>query len=272
MRMNKAWTLLLVVCAAMGCGDDLRGMAMAGLAVAPGPTATVMPRGAGELAVSWTAIDGATSYSVWQSADGGDQALAASVFDSQGGPPPTSFIATGMVAGSRYCFAVTAVLRDGNETAQGVAACMVMGDVGGMVRTKVIATSPTGPHPWVTIDLTNGSATTNLNEYFTVGDRLREVRVRVVDNTQPGSCVGCSGPTRLVSNLRRYSPSTGGNAFPIASSAPSSGSGAFQVLTIPALDIPVSANGDMLSLQTIDFSGVAPTTVWSVEVDYQPGR
>jgi hypothetical protein len=229
----------------------------------------------GQLAVNWATDAAAWKYYVYQSTGGGALSFVASVLDPSAAPPaPTTWTATGLTGGE-YCYAIQSQYLDGSMSAIGEQGC---GEAvgGGMpadaILTRVIAPNPIGAHPWMVIDVVAGvgNATTNLDGQFTVGDRIREIRVRVVDNTQPGSCVGCAGPTRLISNLRRYSIATGGDPFTINSSAPSNGGGTFQVLTIPVLDIPVLANGDILSLQTIDFSGIAPTTVWSIEVDYQP--
>jgi hypothetical protein len=267
---------MLSMALSMFAGCEMTGDGVATQAVVgPGGVVVTATTVAGELAVSWSAdTAGPFKYYVFQSNDpDGPFEQVASVLKSDASPPaPTAYTASGLAAGA-YCYAIKSQYGDGTESALGAAGCGTAAGSGppvGSIRTRVIAPNPTGAHPWVNIDVVAGvgNATTNLDEHFTVGDRIREIRILVADNTMPGPAVGYSGPTRLVSNLRRYSTATGGNPFPVANSNPSDGSGAFQVLAIPGLDVEVLAGGTLYSLQTIDFIGVASTTVWSIEVDY----
>lgn len=139
------------------------------------------------------------------------------------------------------------------------------------MRTKIIAPNPTGIPSYTVIDVVGsgvGNATQNLDAYLSVGDHIRAIRLFVQDNTQSGGAVGYNGPTKLVSSLKSYSPSTGAVPTTIATSNVSNGSGTLQQLSMTGLDIPVAAGGAQHSLQTIDFIGVAPAVVWSIEIDY----
>lgn len=84
---------------------------------------TVTVRDVGQLAVSWSADHEASSYQVFQSESGGALAFAASVFDSGGGPPPTSYIADGLTNGVRYCYAIEATYADGSTSGVGTPTC-----------------------------------------------------------------------------------------------------------------------------------------------------
>lgn len=268
--MRTMLLIMVAMCAGCAGGDeDAAVQAVAG----PGGV-TVTPRAAGQLAVSWSADPAAVKYYVFQGAGGGLPSFAASVLDSGGGPPSTSYIATGLSDGVRYCYAIESAYADGTMSDMGAAGCGTATG-GGVppvaVHTRVIAPNPTGIPAYSVIDIVNlgtGNATTNLDEYFTVGDHLRAIRLYVQDSTQPGPCVGCSGPTRLVSRLKAYSPSTGSVPTTLATSNISDGTGIVQVLAMTQLDVAIVGGGVTHSLQTIDNIGVAPTIVWSIEVDY----
>lgn len=257
MRNYLIALVMLVGCS--GSGDDLRGVAMAGLG-APPPTVTVTARTDG-LAVSWTAIASATSYSVYRSA-----APVASVT-----APTTSYVDSDLTAGSTYCYAVTGAFDDGSETPQSTAVCAVAG--GGAVRpvrTKVIAPSNDGVRPYVVIDITQGVGheTLNLDGFLDVGDHIRAARVHVTDSPLHGPAVGGSGPTEMQTTLRAFSPSTGSTPIVLAQSQISDGSGREQTLLISGLDIAIVTGGSTHSLQVLQQFGNAPTVVWSIEVDY----
>lgn len=84
---------------------------------------TVTVRDAGQLAVSWTADPVAARYLVYQSAGGALPALVATVLDSGGGAPATSWIATGLTSGVEYCYSIRSVFADGGVGAPGGSAC-----------------------------------------------------------------------------------------------------------------------------------------------------
>lgn len=96
--MQNRLTWLAMVLALAACGAESGG-AIAQAVKGPSVTVTARPDPR-QLAVSWTADPAATSYQVFQSANGGTFALAASVFDSSGGPPSTSWIADGGIGGN----------------------------------------------------------------------------------------------------------------------------------------------------------------------------
>lgn len=120
--------LLLAAVSSAACEVARDGTTMQAVA---GPAVTVTVRGEGQLAVSWTADAAASQYQVFQSAAGGALAVVASVFDSSGGAPPTSYVADALTASVQYCYAVRAGYPDGTvselatprcETAAGAAA------------------------------------------------------------------------------------------------------------------------------------------------------
>lgn len=90
-----------------------------------GPSVTVTARAEGELAVSWTPDAAASQYQVFQSVAGGELTFLAAVFDSAGGPPPTSYIADSLTRGVRYCYAVLAVRPDGSMSELSAQRCAV---------------------------------------------------------------------------------------------------------------------------------------------------
>lgn len=138
--------------------------------------------------------------------------------------------------------------------------------------TKVIAPG-SGLPAYATLDITAGvgNVTANLDQHFSVGDRIRAIRLIVQDNTMPGA-IGYSGPTELIARFKAYSPATGSVPTTLATSNTSNGSGTVQTLSITGLDVAVIGGGTTHSLQTIDYIGAAPTVVWSIEVDYIPAR
>lgn len=109
-------TMILIVVAMVGCvpvGERAVAQAVAA------PRVSVTVRAAGELAVSWTEDLAAVRYNVRESS-----ALVASVFDSGGGPPATSWIATGLDE-REHCYTVESVYADGETSSPGAAACAV---------------------------------------------------------------------------------------------------------------------------------------------------
>jgi hypothetical protein len=135
------------------------------------------------------------------------------------------------------------------------------GDVKHGIKTKVIAPNPTGIPPYATMDvaLSVFNYTANLDGYFRLGDRIREVRLYVQDNT--------SGPTTLVSSLKTYAAPSG-TPSTIGTSNTSNGSGSLQVLTISGLSTSIVGGGVTHSLQTIFATSNAASLVWAIEVDY----
>lgn len=252
--------MILAAVLFVGCtSGDMRGVAMAGLG-APPPTVTVTARADG-LAVSWPSIS-VVSYSVFRNG----------VPISMVTAPTTSYVDTDLVAGATYCYAVTGVFDDGSETPASSPVCAAAPGGGAPVRTKAIAPSSDGLHPYVTIDVTQGVGheTLNLDGYFDVGTHIKAVRVHVTDSPLHGPAVGGSGPTEMQATLRLFSPSTGSVPTVLAQSGFSNGSGHEQTLSISGLDAAIAAGGITHSLQVLQQFGNAPTVVWSIEVDYIP--
>lgn len=251
------------------CAMDGDGVTMQAVAGPGGVTVTV--RAEGQLAVNWTPDAAAVKYYVFRST-GGVPAFIASVLDSSGGAPSTSYIDTGLTGGTSYCYAIESGYADGSTSDHGAAGCATAAGDGAAsaMRTKVIAPSPDGVHPYVTIDVAQGVGheTVNLDGYFNVGDRIRSVRVHATDNPQHGGAVGGPGPTELQATLRAFSPSTGAAPIILAQSGFTDGSGHEQTLSIPGLDAAITAGGITHSVQVLPSLGDAPTVVWSVEVDY----
>lgn len=109
----RTMTMVAMWMVTMQAGCELASDATAVQAVA-GPSVTVTVRDVGQLSVSWTADSAATSYQVYQSAGGGAFSLVATVFDSGGGAPATSWIADELSAGA-YCYAIRAVYPTGQS-------------------------------------------------------------------------------------------------------------------------------------------------------------
>jgi len=97
----------------------------------PGPTVTVTQRATGDLALSWSEDASASAYHVFQSAAGGAYVDVATVFDSSGGPPATSYIASGLTAGTVYCYAIQSSYASGAVSNPGAVACMASTGSGG---------------------------------------------------------------------------------------------------------------------------------------------
>lgn len=136
-------TILLIAMTMAGCLASGERSTMQAVAA---PSVTVVPRSASELAVSWTADPLAVRYSVLE---GG--AIAASVFDSSGGAPSTSWIATGLSPG-QHCYAVEAAYADGATSNRSAPACAVAGAVPSVEGARTV---------WIPASafvLTNGSA------------------------------------------------------------------------------------------------------------------
>lgn len=110
---------LVVGCAAGG--DSVAVQAVAG----PGGV-TVTERAAGELAVSWAADPAASQYRLWRST-GGTPSLVATVFDSAGGKPSTSYIDTGLASGILYCYSVQSLYPGPAASDIGAATCATAG-------------------------------------------------------------------------------------------------------------------------------------------------
>lgn len=111
----------LVACA-VGDGVTDQSQAIAG----PGGV-TVSPRDAGQLAVSWSADGAAAQYRVFRS-QGAGAALVATVFDSGGGSPSTSYIDTGLAGSTSYCYAIQSTYPGGAASDIGAPGCGLAAD------------------------------------------------------------------------------------------------------------------------------------------------
>lgn len=127
MRTMMKVVAVAIAAAVTGCmaGCVAAGGERSTVQAVAGPSVTVTPRAAGELAVSWTADATASRYQVFQSVAGGELTFLAAVFDSVGGPPPTSYIADSLIRGVRYCYAVLAVRPDGSMSELSAQRCAV---------------------------------------------------------------------------------------------------------------------------------------------------
>lgn len=136
MQAKIMTTVAMAVVTLAACGVDGDGVTTQAVA---GPSVTVAPRpDPSQLAVSWTAVAGASAYQVFETANGGPAMLAATL---TGAPPSTSYVADGLTAGARYCFALVVVLSDGSASDVSAAVCAVIG-TGGSGPAQVTITFP----------------------------------------------------------------------------------------------------------------------------------
>lgn len=84
---------------------------------------TVAAPAVGQLVVTWSADLAAVKYYVYQSVSGGDFGYVASVVDSSGGPPPTTWTALGVISGIGYCYAIQSAYADGTMSDIGAPGC-----------------------------------------------------------------------------------------------------------------------------------------------------
>lgn len=132
------WKMFLIVVTCVGCVAS--GGERAAVQEVTGVTVTV--RDAGQLAVSWTVDPLASRYLVYQSVGGALPALVATVFDSGGGAPSTSWIATNLTGGVEYCFAIRSGFADGGVGAPGGSGCATAGEAP-MPATSPLPTATT---------------------------------------------------------------------------------------------------------------------------------
>lgn len=132
------WLAIGALVAVAGCVDNLSSETQE---VAGPSGVTVTVRAVDQLAVSWTAVPTANKYYVFQSSGGAPLTFAASILDSSGGQPPTSYIATGLAASVAYCFAVSATFPDGTESDLSAVACAASGG-GGPALPPITITYP----------------------------------------------------------------------------------------------------------------------------------
>ena len=115
-------TMILIAVMMGGCvASGAEGAVVQAVAGPGGVTVTPRPE-AGQLAVSWTADPAATQYRVMRSS-GQAFALVATVFDSSGGTPTTSYIDTGLTPGAQYCYAIVSIYADASTSSLGTAGC-----------------------------------------------------------------------------------------------------------------------------------------------------
>lgn len=116
--MLRISLFLIAVTACVSPGASTASQSIAGPS---GVTVTPRPD-VGALAVSWNADASANQYRVFRSVNGDGFSFLDVVFDSSGGPPPTSMIDTSTVPGVRYCYAVQAI-TDVGSTDVGAPGC-----------------------------------------------------------------------------------------------------------------------------------------------------
>lgn len=269
-RISALLTPLLVAHVLAACVAD-PGAAPPGVrgttqAVAGPAGVTVTVRAVDQLAVSWTAVPTAVKYYVFQSVAGAPLAFAASILDSSGGAPPTSYIATGISSGVGYCYAVSAVFPDGTESdlstgcgpdgtpsplrSVRVTVPLLAAGAGSVFPARFLATSGS---QGVSVQLPS----------LPVGAIVTEVDARVRDNL--------SGPTKVVLALAEQ-VDDGFVAPVIPPTAPSAGTGAFQTLALVGLHRPVQALHTYYAGVFVDFAtpGTAPCLVSAIDVTYLP--
>lgn len=262
--------MLLIAVAICGCemagGDGVAVQAVAG----PGGVTVTAPV-AGQLAVSWAPDAAAFKYYVFQSTAGGAFAFAASVLDPSAMPPaPTTYTATGLTGGTRYCYAIEAAYPDGTMSEMGIAGCgTASGEGGGETPATITLAVPLfGPGTSSVFPgrfLTTSGALGQVVQLpsMPVGSVITRLDARVRDSA--------IGPTTLILAIAEQAD----NSFvgPVgAPSSPSSGAGAFQTLTLSGQARQVAAlhayfAGVFVNSVT---PGTQPCLVSAIDVTYQP--
>jgi hypothetical protein len=249
MRTVMMWMLVALA----GCELASDGTTVQAVAGPGGVTVTV--RDVGQLAVSWTADPLAVRYRVFE---GG--ALVASVFDSQGGAPATSWIADGLDAGE-HCYTVSSGYADGSTSSPGAAACAIA--AGASVHTIVVPVVPPTLDPprialWSTI---SGQGSSSRWEYvplaLPVGAAIIGARVRVQD--------GGSG-TRLVERLLSTTDNSE-NFSTVASSQLSSGNGTEETLELTGPIQVAPATQYIISVELAANPANRDSRLYRLEVD-----
>jgi hypothetical protein len=115
----RSLSLLLMLCAC-NVSSDL-DTAVQEVTGPSGVTVTV--RAEGQLAVNWTTDPLASQYRVFRSSAGGSFTLAASVFDSSGGAPSTSYVDTNLSRNILYCYAIESTYSNGTMSDIGAQGC-----------------------------------------------------------------------------------------------------------------------------------------------------
>lgn len=237
--MRNGLTILMVVVAIAACGDGLATQAQE-QAIAGPSGVMVTARAADQLAVSWTATAGASSYLVFQAQNGGPSTLVATVFDSQGGLPPTSYIADALMPGASYCFAVVAEATDGSQSDPTVGCSGVAPAPSTVTITLPIPASSaraSASPPAATLQGVTGWLVTGTGELayqlpVQVGDVI--IGFRVWGNKQSSTA------TRLAATVMAVRSSNGVASGGMTASNQTSSPGPF-VLQPPAGAVPVQA-------------------------------
>lgn len=264
-------TMFLIAAMCAGCvasRSDGAGATVQAVAGPGGVTATV--RGAGELAVNWSADPAASQYQVFQSVAGGPLAFAGSVFGG-GGTPSTSYIADALSGGVLYCYAIQSAYADGTMSAVGTSGCGTATAAGRTSTTIIIPIGPPLNARAVNLNA-NGMANViagNVNdpdngfvEYIPlqlpVGTRIAGWRVRVQDSLFGG------GSSRIASRLM-FTTDNAHVPTAIATSSLSSGVGAEE--TISGSASVVSAAATQYWISVFDQVGTSTGFVRRLEVD-----
>lgn len=271
----RMMTMMFLIAVATGCemagGDGVAVQAVAG----PGGVTVTAPV-AGELAVGWTADTAAWKYYVFQSTAGGVFVDVASVLNplappfSTTPPAPTTYTATGLTGGTRYCYAIEAAYPDGTMSEMGIAGCgTASGEGGGGTPATITLAVPLfGPGTSSVFPgrfLTTSGALGQVVQLpsMPVGSVITRLDARVRDSA--------IGPTTLILAIAEQAD----NSFvgPVgAPSSPSSGAGAFQTLTLSGQARQVAAlhayfAGVFVNSVT---PGTQPCLVSAIDVTYQP--
>lgn len=264
--MRKMFLSMVVAVSAVGCltggGERAAIQAVAGPG---GVTATV--RAAGELAVNWTADPAATKYYVYQASGGNPLAYAASVI---GAPPATSYVATGLIGGVVYCYAIESGYADGTMSGLGTTGCATAtGSGGGGVRTLVVpVVGPVASGTQVALfaqvtGLESNPATGPTNLYVPLGLQVGTTIVTIRARVQDG------GPTRVRPTLMHQHDGPPTQTLAALVDGPvSSGSGAEETLSFsPNI---VTAAGDQYVVKFANVAGFLSTSIFRLEVDVTP--
>jgi hypothetical protein len=256
--MTMRTTTILIAVVMVGCVASGERSTMQAIA---GPSVTVAPRAAGELAVSWSSDPAAVRYRVFE---GG--ALVADVFDSGGGAPATSWIASGLAAGE-HCYLVASIYADGSTSDTGAAACAMVGGAAaqGSMRLSVPLFAPgtSSVFPSRFLTTSGGSGVVVQLPPLPVGATITQLDARVRDNA--------TGPTTVVLAIAEQADDGFVGPVGLPSSA-SSGSGSFQTLTLDGQARQVAPLHTYYAGVFVNFTtpGTAPCVVSAIDVTYQP--
>lgn len=250
--------LIAVMCSACATGDE--GATAQAVAGPGGVTASV--RAAGQLAVNWSADPAAVKYYVFQGAGGGLPSFVASVLDSSGGPPSTSYIATGLSDGVRYCYAIESAYADGTMSDLGAPGCASAS--GGAPQTRQITIPIPASVARVSSAMPAASLQSGLTSWLvaSTGELVYPLPVAVGDTINGFRVFGNKGSgsgTRLAATLMVVQSAHGSASGSATDSNQLAAPGAF-ALTVAGLSTPVVA-GNSYVIQADSTTGI-PLDLW----------